>query len=58
MIGRNQQYVGERIGLLDLPEEITTRVVFASGGEAEPKTMTFSKARELVRLDPEKQDSP
>jgi len=55
MIGRDPSYVTERIQLLDLPQEIMTRVTMAPGAEAEPTTMTFSKARALIPLEPEKQ---
>jgi len=54
IIGKKEQYVSERIALLGLPEEIATRVVTAPGGEAQPTTMTFTKALELTRLEPEK----
>lgn len=56
MIGKDQAYVGTRISLLDLPDEIMSAVIITHGTEeTEPTTMTFSKARELARLEPEKQ---
>jgi ParB family chromosome partitioning protein len=54
LIGKKEQYVSERMALLGLPEEIAARVVSAPGGEAQPTTMTFTKALELTRLEPEK----
>jgi len=55
MIGRPRSYVNTRIQLLDLPETVVTMVTIGRPGEAEPKKMTFAKARELVTLERDKQ---
>jgi len=55
MIGRPRSYVTTRIQLLDLPETVVTMVTMGRPGEEEPKKMTYSKARELVTLEREKQ---
>ncbi len=56
MIGKSPQYVTTRIQILDLPEEIVTRVTIVYGSEdSSPKAMTFAKARALIPLEPEKQ---
>lgn len=55
MIGRAANYVTTRIQLLDLPEEILTKVTMAEGVEVTPKTMTFAKVKEILPLEREKQ---
>lgn len=55
MIGRDPAYVTTRIRLLDLPEEIATKITRTRGVEVTPKTMTFAKVRAITPLDKEKQ---
>jgi len=54
-IGRDPTYVSRRIQLLDLPEEIVSKVTIARGVEVTPKTMTYAKAQVLLPLEREKQ---
>ena len=54
-IARTHAYISERISLLKLPETIVTRVTKAPPEEKITKKITFAKARDLLRLDKEKQ---
>lgn len=55
MIGRATSYVNARIQLLDLPDEIVTKITRTRGVEVTPKTMTFEKVRAITPLTKEKQ---
>lgn len=55
MIGRDRTYVNRRIQILDLPDEIITKITRTRGDEVTPKTMTFEKVRAITPLTKEKQ---
>ncbi len=53
MIGMRPTYVTTRIQMLNLAEEIRTKIVAADASDS-PKTMTFHKAQSLIPLSEEK----
>jgi len=58
MVGKTHAYVSQRIALLELPKEVLSALKIHRGGEeVAPTTMTFSKAVELTRLEPEDQQT-